>query len=444
MARTVRNAKLDTRSARARLPAKKSGYWVPIARGFALGYRKGPKGSVWLARLIDSKGRREAMLGSADDALDADGERILDYAQAQAKARDWLASLDAEGKDGPYTIDRCLDDYIADYKRRGGKALDRLEITADAFIRSQFGAHEVGTMTAAMIRQWHLALAEAPARLRTRKAAKHRNFREIDLKDPDAVRQRRASANRILGVLKAALNLAFREGHAASDEAWRRVKPFREASAPKIRYLDHAEARRLVNACEPAFRPLVQCALLTGCRYGEIVGFRVGDFERDAGTVSVRASKAGRPRHVVLTEDGITLFEQHTAGKDGTAPVFTRSDGVLWGRSHQHRPLREACRRAGIDPPASFHILRHTYATHLLQAGAPLPVIAANLGHSDTRMTEQHYAHLVPSHVAQVIRATMPKLGLVEPISIVPLGRATTALQRLRSRKRGRTVDLQR
>jgi hypothetical protein len=41
--------------------------------------------------------------------------------------------------------------------------------------------------------------------------------------------------------------------------------------------------------------------------------------------------------------------------------------------------------------------------------------IAANLGHSATHMTERHYAHLVPSHVAQVIRATLPKLGLVEP-----------------------------
>src|SRR5467141_1750469 len=52
--------------------------------------------------------------------------------------------------------------------------------------------------------------------------------------------------------------------------------------------------RPLVNACEPAFRPLVQCALLTGCRYGEIVDFRAGDFDRDAGAVSAHASKAGR------------------------------------------------------------------------------------------------------------------------------------------------------
>ena len=56
-------------------------------------------------------------------------------------------------------------------------------------------------------------------------------------------------------------------------------------------------------------------------------------------------------------------------------------------------------------------------------AGAPLQVVAANLGHADTRMTEKHYAHLAPSYVADVIRATMPRLGLVEPSSLVPLGR---------------------
>jgi integrase len=419
MARTVRNAKIDTRSARAKLPAKKSAYWVSISRGFAVGYRKGAKGGMWLAKVVDGEFRREATLGPADDALDADGARVLDYAEAQAKARGWLTSFHGESAPGPYTINRCLDDYIADYKRRGGKALDRLEITANAFIRPQLGAGEIEALTAATIRQWHITIAEAPARLRGRRIAEQQKVRELDIADPNAVRQRRASANRIFGVLKAALNLAFREGHARSDDAWRRVKPFREASAPKIRYLTHAEARRLVNACEPGSRPLVQSALLTGCRYGEIVAFRVSDFDREAGTVSVLASKAGRPRHVVLTEDGIALFERHVAGKLGAALIFPRPDGMPWGRSHQHRPLREACRRAGIDPPASFHILRHTYATHLLQAGAPLPVIAANLGHADTRMTERHYAHLVPSHVAQVIRATMPKLGLLEPSTVV-------------------------
>jgi hypothetical protein len=50
-------------------------------------------------------------------------------------------------------------------------------------------------------------------------------------------------------------------------------------------------------------------------------------------------------------------------------------------------------------------------------------------GHADTRITERHYAHLVPSHVAQVIRATMPRLGLLEPSPAVPLPSGNVARQ---------------
>ena len=94
----------------------------------------------------------------------------------------------------------------------------------------------------------------------------------------------------------------------------------------------------------------------------------------------------------------------------------------MWGKSHQCRPLSDACERARIVPAVSFHILRHSYATALVQAGVPLPVIAAKLGHADTRMTERHYAHLAPSHVADTIRAAMPRLGLVGPAKVAAIG----------------------
>ena len=123
----------------------------------------------------------------------------------------------------------------------------------------------------------------------------------------------------------------------------------------------------------------------------------------------------------MLTEDGIALFETHTAGKPGSALVFAKPGGELWGRSHQHRRLREACAAARIEPAASFHMLRHTYATLLLRGGAPLPVIAANLGHADTRMTERHYAHLMPGYVAETIRAAMPKLGILERSNVMSI-----------------------
>jgi len=112
-----------------------------------------PRAECGSPRASTARNRRETTLGAADDTLDADGQRVLDYAQAQAKARDWLASLHGAAAPGPYTINRCLDDYIADYKRRGGKALDRLEITANAFIRPQLGAGEIGALTAAAIRK---------------------------------------------------------------------------------------------------------------------------------------------------------------------------------------------------------------------------------------------------------------------------------------------------
>ena len=229
--------------------------------------------------------------------------------------------------------------------------------------------------------------------------------------------------------MKAALNFAFTEGKAESDLAWRRVKPYREADAPKIRYLSHDERIRLLNSLDGEFKTLVQGALLTGCRYGELTAMRCGDFDATAGTVHVARSKSGKARFVVLTDDGRDMFANLTAGRAREALVFVRPDGVAWGKSHQHRPLIEACRRARVVPAISFHILRHSYATTLVQAGVPLGVIASNLGHADTRMTERHYAHMAPSYVAETIRAAMPRTANSEAGSV----RAITNLNRPRA-----------
>ncbi len=56
--------------------------------------------------------------------------------------------------------------------------------------------------------------------------------------------------------------------------------------------------------------------------------------------------------------------------------------------------------------------------------GVPLPVVAHNLGHADTRMTERHYAHMAPSYVAESIRKFAPRFGTVEQSKVVPIERA--------------------
>jgi integrase len=228
--------------------------------------------------------------------------------------------------------------------------------------------------------------------------------RPLAADDPDALRARRATANRILTQLKAALNLAYREGHAATDHPWRRVTPFPKVDAAHVRYLTDDEAKRLVNACPPDLRELVTAALLTGCRYQELAKLRPIDVDLDAAMLLIRAAKGGERRHVVLTDEACTFLAQQMAGKPRTALLFeheqvvrqatrdspAETNRVAWGRSHQFRPLREACKAASISPAASFHILRHTHASRLAMKGVPMAVIAAQLGHKDTKITSKH------------------------------------------------------
>lgn len=76
------------------------------------------------------------------------------------------------------------------------------------------------------------------------------------------------------------------------------------------------------------------------------------------------------------------------------------------------RAMRAACVAGKIVPAATFHTLRHTYASHLVQASVPLLFVATALGHGDTRMVEKHYGRLAPSHVADMIREKLPRFGV--------------------------------
>lgn len=425
MARAVRNPKMDTRTARVSLAERREPYWTVIAKGCAIGYRRGAKGGTWLARFRDAAGKQHhEALGAADDARDPDGHTVFSFNQAQERARSFFAKRakelagEIETHAGPYTVAVALDDYFAARTARGSKGVKADKHAADARIVPVLGMVEVARLTTRQIRDWHVGLAAAARLVRSRKGASERATKAHDEDDPDAVRARRATANRVLTVLKAALNHAYHEKHAASDEAWRKVKPFREVDAAVVRFLKAEECVRLVNASEPAFRSLVRGALVTGCRYGELTRMRADDFAAAGGTVAVRTSKAGKPRHVALTDEGRSVFQALTAGQSGRTLVFRRDDGEAWRASQQQRPLDDASRRAGIDPPATFHVLRHTYASALAMRGVPMGVIAAQLGHADTRVTEKHYAHLGPSYVAETVRAALPAMGIAEPSNV--------------------------
>lgn len=427
MARTVRNAKLDSRSARAKLAGKREPYWTVISKGCALGYRKGSKGGTWIARFRDDAGKQHYQsLGAADDAMDPDGLVCLSYASAQAEAAKWFKIAangfqDETPHSGPYTIENVMTDYMAAYKRKGGKAVDTTQSVINAHITPTLGNIPVSKLSKRRIEQWLDGLASAAPLLRTA-PGKPQQRREMD-DAPETLRRRKSSANRILTVLKAALNHAHAEGKISSDEAWRKVKAFREADAARIRYLKDDEVKRLVNTCTIEFRPVVQAALLTGCRYGELTVLKVSDYNPDAGTLHIRISKSGKPRHVVLTDEGKTFFDGLSKGKTANALLLSRENGSPWGKSHQQRPFKTACAKAKVEA-LTFHELRHTYASRLVMNGAPLAVVAAQLGHSDTRMVEKHYGHLSPNYIADTVRASFGELGIVDQSNIVSLSQS--------------------
>ncbi|MBP1184198.1 site-specific integrase [Methylobacterium sp. PvR107] len=416
MARTVRNAKLDTRSGRAKLAVRREPYWTVISAGCAVGYRRGAKGGTWIARMREGSRQHYEALGAADDYREADGLTVFSFPQAQERARTFFAQTalqlgGSEEAEVPWTVATALSDYLAARERRGSKGVRADRYAAEARILPALGSLQLSALTTKRIRDWHHDLAEAPKLRRTPAGAAERRVSEVDAADPEAVRARRATANRVLTVLKAALNRSFQEGKAASEEAWRRVKPYREADAAKVRYLTERECQRLVGACEGAFGHLVRGALVTGCRYGELIRMRAADFDAAAGIVTVGRTKSGKPRHVALNDDGAALFASLISGKAGSSLIFAREDGKAWGPSHQQRPLIEASHRANIEPACTFHILRHTYASALAMRGVPMGVIAAQLGHADTRMTERHYAHFAPSYIASTIRGALPFFG---------------------------------
>jgi integrase len=101
------------------------------------------------------------------------------------------------------------------------------------------------------------------------------------------------------------------------------------------------------------------------------------------------------------------------------APAATKR--AAWSKSDQFRLIRAACIAAKIIPAIAFHELRHTYGSRLAMRGVPMGVIAAQLGHVDTRMTERHYAHLSPSYVAETVRRPFGTLGIVSETAAVAL-----------------------
>lgn len=408
MARLVRDNRLETRTARLNLKLRLKPYFRSLDPGLALGYFRGRTGGTWIARkYVGAEKYTTHRLGIADDKADRDGVKVLSYADAIIAARAWWTSPANAERDQPaaYTVADALNDYVQHLRSKGSRGIDGTVGKIEAHVRPALGGMLVRELTTRAVADFQAQLAVRPRLTRNRKP-----LTNALTGDREESRARRATANRTMAVLKAALNLAYREGRAATDDAWRRVRPFPNTSAARVRYLTPSQITQLDAHLSDDFRDLFHGALVTGARYQELASLRVADVDLENGTVLFRETKNGKPRHAYLPDEGRRVFMRVTKSREPHEHVFLRSNGSRWKQSDQARPMLNGCKRAGVSPAVSFHDLRHTFGALLAQRGVPMRVIAEALGHSDTRITEKHYAHLSPSYVAAAIRGAFPTL----------------------------------
>jgi integrase len=415
MARKIYSSKLDTRGARARLKVRGKPYFAAVLKGVAIGYRKSASGGMWCDRVLTSgtKDYVTETFAQADDTADADGVFVLTWDQAVNAVRERRSkrAVTAAGG-GPYTVARAFTDWGGG-KNRLKDSATRVELVPDWF-KTLDANTELSTEKLTELRD------ELVSRGRGKRAREGQPQR-FDPRTATAEEARKAkdSANKVMTLVKAALNKAFKKGKINSDVAWKRYEPFEGVAAAKIDYFTQAQVKALLAACPGDFGQLVTGALVTGARYNELCKMRVKNFSAANHYVSVselseggRASKSGKARFVFLTAEGVKFFAGLTTGRDDDAYIFVQNDGQRWTKNMQIRRMADACEAAGIKKRVTFHTTRHTYASLAVMGGATLLAVAQNLGHSDTRMVVEHYGHLSPDYIAAQMREKAPTFDL--------------------------------
>lgn len=387
---------LATVTARKRLDPRDDPYFTQIAPRKTLGYVRPEVGAgSWVVReVIDGK-RKTRTLGIADDVETADGEKILTYQQALAAATKPLASTP---KARGLTVKAAFEPYLKTLAGRSDHAKET-EQRAEKWIYPALGGYRVNRLTKGQIEAWQVGMVRE------------------DPDDPDVRRRSQDSANRVLTILKAALNHAFANDSNGipTDKAWRTVKPFRNVGGAREDDFEPVHVRKLIAEAaqfDKAFADLCAAAYLTGARLGELTALLVRHFDAERALLMVPTGKSGY-RPVTLSTEGVAFFRKLTDNRPPRAVLLPRADGDRWGKSEQHRPFKRAAAAAGLPASASFFTLRHSYISRAIESLMPLSLIAENCGTSLT-MIQRYYAHVLAKTRKATIDATAPKFRWIK------------------------------
>ena len=214
----------------------------------------------------------------------------------------------------------------------------------------------------------------------------------------------------VLAITRQIFNQAERLGFRQGDNPCRHVKKPKVANERK-RFLTHAEADDLLTELKertPQLHDLALLSLRTGLRAGEIFNLQWADVDFQREQMLVRDPKGGRNRHAYLTPEVIEMLKRQprTENKPSELVFKSRKGGKVRAVSNAFgRTILKLGLNYGITDPRhklTFHSLRHSFASQLVEAGISLPVVKELLGHATLKMTER-YSHVGPGLARKAI-----------------------------------------
>ena len=187
-----------------------------------------------------------------------------------------------------------------------------------------------------------------------------------------------ATVNRELALLKHMFNLAIDWDLYLGSNPLRKVKFFQEVNTG-FRVLKPDEETRLLQNATPAIQDVVLYALNTGSRIGEIFSLRWQDVDFDQGMINSFTHKTQRVRIVPINSEVRRILELWKLGRKNEYVFYNQKTGERF--VDLDAGLELACRKAEIEG-VTWHSLRHTFASRLLERGVDIMTVKELLGHS--------------------------------------------------------------
>jgi len=168
--------------------------------------------------------------------------------------------------------------------------------------------------------------------------------------------------------------------------------PKREGRLPVV--LSHGEIERMIAVTpNEKHKLIIALAYGAGLRVSEVKDVSVRDIDFDRECIFIKHGKGAKDRITLLPERLRDSLRSLVAASDPASPVFASMRGGKLTTETLQKIVQHALARAGISKPATFHSLRHSFATHLLENGTDVRYVQEMLGHANIRTT-QRYTHI--------------------------------------------------